>query len=133
MSNRQPIPGYIKRYSLRVFLCMAAYMIILLSGISYAKSADLPQYIRVILALATALPICGVFWAVFRLLVDINDEYQRLLFAKQILLGTAWALAITTVWEFLAVYDVLESGPKWTGVIWFITFGLAGGYVRLRA
>ncbi len=133
MRNSQPMPHYMKRYTLRVLLFMAAYTVILIGGKTYAQSADLSQFVRIALAVATALPICGVFWAIFRMLIEVDDEYQRLLFAKQILLGTAWALAIVTVWEFLTVYDVLASGPKWTGVIWFMTFGLAGGYVRLRA
>lgn len=133
MRNSQPIPHYMKRYTLRVLGCMTAYMVILIGGKTYAQSADPSQFIRIALAIITALPICGVFWAIFRMLIEVDDEYQRLLFAKQILLGTAWALAIVTVWEFLTVYDVLANGPRWTGVIWFITFGLAGGYVRLRA
>ena len=133
MPDPQPMPRYIKRYTFRVLVFMTAYMIILIGGKSYAHSADPSQLVRIALAVITALPICGVFWAIFQMLVEVDDEYQRLLFAKQILLGTAWALAIVTVWEFLAVYDVLASGPQWTGVIWFITFGLAGGYVRLRA
>ncbi len=133
MPNSQPMPRYIKRYTFRVLVFMTAYMVILIGGKSYAQSVDPSQLVRIALAVITALPICGVFWAIFQVLVEVDDEYQRLLFAKQILLGTAWALAIVTVWEFLAVYDVLASGPQWTGVIWFITFGLAGGYVRLRA
>lgn len=133
MRNSAPMPQYIKRYTMRVLAFMAAYVVILLSGKSYAQNADPSQLVRVVLAVITALPICGVFWAIFRMLAEVDDEYQRLLFAKQILLGTAWALAIVTVWEFLAVYDVLATGPQWTGVIWFMTFGLAGGYVRLRA
>jgi FtsH-binding integral membrane protein len=133
MRNAQPIPQYMKQYMRRIFLFMLAYMIILIGGLTYAKTAAPSEPVRIALSVMTALPICGMFWTIFRLLIDVDDEYQRLLFAKQILLGTAWALVIATVWEFLKVYDVLESGPRWTGVIWFMTFGLAGGYVRWRA
>jgi hypothetical protein len=133
MRNSHPMPHYMKRYTWRVLVFMTAYVVILIGGKTYAQGADPSQLVRIALAVVTALPICAVFWAIFQMLIEVDDEYQRLLFAKQILLGTAWALVIVTVWEFLAVYDVLTSGPQWTGVIWFITFGLAGGYVRLRA
>jgi hypothetical protein len=49
------------------------------------------------------------------------------------LLATAATLAITTCWQFLAVYDVLAEGPQWIGVIWLAMFGLAAPIVRWRA
>lgn len=133
MIEKQPLPAYMRRYVWRVMVFMSSYVALLVGGKTYAKWSDPSQFERITLAVLTALPICGVFWAIFHLLNEVDDEYQRLLFAKQILLGTAWALVIVTLWEFLKVYDVVGIGPQWTGAIWFATFGLAGAYVRLRA
>jgi hypothetical protein len=127
------MPAYMKRYSKRLATCMVAYVGILIAGLTYARSGDPGQIVAIGLALATALPICGVFWALYRLLVECDDEYQRMLFVKQTLAGTGAMLVIVTVWNFLEVYDVLAIGPQWVAVIWFAMFGLAGPVVRWRA
>jgi hypothetical protein len=128
------LPAYIKRYSFRIMLFMTAYAVILTSSLVFARSSDdHSQVTLIVLALLTALPIIGVFWAVFRLLIETDDEYQRLLFAKQTLLATALTLAIVTVWQFLEVYRVITEGPQWMGVIWFMMLGIAGPIARWKA
>lgn len=128
------MPDYMKRYSKRLAIFLLFYMLILVGGMTWMNSAEPPSQLAAIaLAVFTALPIIGVFWTIFRLLVEMDDEYQRLLMAKQILLGTAIMLAITTIWQFLNAYDVLQQGPQWIGVIWLTMFGIAGGMVRWRA
>lgn len=126
-------PQYMKNYTKRLILFMAAYILVLFGGMTYARQSDPSQIELIILALMTALPICGVFWAIFRLLVECDDEYQRLLFVKQVLLATGITLAIATVWQFLNVYDVVATGPQWVGVIWFGMLGIAAPIVRWRA
>ena len=128
------MPAYMRNYTKRIFLFMASYVLILFGGLSFARGGSDPSdSILVVLALLTAFPICGVFWTIYRLLVECEDEYQRQLFIKQTLLATALALSIATIWEFLMVYDVVESGPQWVAVIWFAMLGLAAPIVRLRA
>lgn len=126
------IPAYMRRYLIRVVSFMTAYTAILNGGISLARSG-VDVGVRVVLALLTASMICGVFWAIFRLLADCDDEYQRLLLVKTILLATAATLAISTFWEFLHVYHVLVEGPRWIEVIWLAMFGLAAPIVRWRS
>ena len=128
------MPAYIRRYTIRVLLFMASYVVILISSLSFARSGTEHAQITLIgLALITAFPIIGVFWAIFRLLVETDDEYQRLLFAKQTLLATAFTLVIVTVWQFLEVYRVVVDGPQWMGAIWFAMLGVAGALVRWKA
>lgn len=128
------MPVYMLRYTKRIIVFITLYLFILVGGLSWTNSANPPdQTIAAILAVLTALPIIGVFWTIFRLLVEMDDEYQRLLMAKQILLGTAITLGIATIWQFLNTYGVLEQGPQWIGVIWLAMFGVAGGLVRWKA
>jgi hypothetical protein len=122
-----------RRYLRRFALCMASYLVILFAGLTLARSAHVPVPLAAALAILTAAPICGLFWAIFRLLAECDDEYQRLLLVRQVLIATAVTLMITTIWQFLAVYDVLGEGPQWVGVLWFVMFGLAAPLVRLRA
>jgi hypothetical protein len=134
MTSRPKMPAYMRRYTARLLLFMGAYMAILTGSLMFAQgSTHHAQATLVGLALISAFPIIGVFWAIFRLLVEVDDEYQRLLFVKQTLLATALMLAIVTVWQFLQVFDVLETGPQWVGAIWFGMLGVAAPVVRWRA
>ncbi len=125
---------YMRRYTIRILLFVSSYVIILTSSLAFARGgSEHSQATLIGLALITAFPIIGMFWAIFRLLVETDDEYQRLLFAKQTLLATAATLVIVTVWQFLQVYDVVTTGPQWMGVIWFAMLGLAAPIVRWKA
>lgn len=130
-----PLPQYMKRYFHRLTYFMTAYgfVLIVLLGVATRIGESLPGWVRVAMALATAAPICGVFWAIFRLLEECDDEYQRMLLVRQTLLATAITLVIVTIWQFLAVYHMLQQGPQWIVVIWLGTFGLAAPIVRWRA
>lgn len=128
------ISSYMKRYFIRLAIFLSLYTAILIGGMSWMNSASHPAVpMATVLAVLTALPILGVFWTIFRLLVEMDDEYQRLLMTKQIVVGTAITLAIATVWQFLNAYNVLAQGPQWIGVIWLAMFGVAGGLVRWKA
>lgn len=128
------MPAYMRRYLARLLLFMGSYICALVGNLSFANNgaAHGPATLTA-LALMTALPVIGVFWAVFRLLVEVDDEYQRLLFAKQTLWATALTLTITTVWQFLDTFDVVSEGPQWVGAIWFAMLGVGGAIVRWRA
>ncbi len=127
-----PLPTYMKRYFLRLSVCMTGYAIVLVGGLLLV-TAGVPYAVRIFLAFATAAMICGVFWTIYQLLMECDDEYQRLLWVKTTLLATGATLGITTFWQFLAVYDVLAEGPNWFAVIWLAMWGLATPIVRWRA
>ncbi len=128
-----PMPVYMKRYIWRIALFMLGYVAVLSAGLVLRNKGLLALPGKVALALLTAAMICGVFWTISRLLIECDDEYQRLLWIKQTLLATGAALGIATCWEFLRVYEVLAEGPQFYGVIWLACWGVAAPIVRLRA
>lgn len=133
MFSDTKMPPYMRRYTARVLTFMGSYAAILTGSLIFARGSEHAEATLIGLALITAFPVIGVFWSIFRLLVETDDEYQRLLFAKQTLLATALTLVLVTVWQFLQVFDVVETGPQWMAVIWFAMLGLAGPIVRWRA
>lgn len=134
MRFESKLPPYMRRYTIRIILFMTAYILILTGGLTFARSeAEHARVTLIALSIISALPIIGIFWAIFRLLVEVDDEYQRLLFAKQTLLATGFTLTIVTVWQFLNIYDVVATGPQWMGVIWFAMLGIAAPIVRWKA
>jgi hypothetical protein len=70
MTYWNSLAPYMRRYTIRILLFMASYVVILPSSLAFARGgADHSQATLIGLALVTALPIIGVFWAIFRLLV----------------------------------------------------------------
>lgn len=126
------MPVYMRRYMFRLSGFMLAYVAILLIGKTLAN-LGVPQWAGIVLALITAAPICGVFWTIFRLLSECDDEYQQMLLVRQTLLATAFTMVIVTVWQFLEVYNVLSDGPQWIGALWLAMWGIASAITRLRA
>jgi type IV secretory pathway VirB3-like protein len=126
------MPPYMRRYFFRLACFMTGYAFALIGGL-IVVGFGVPVAVRVFLAFANAALICGVFWTIFRLLVECDDEYQRLLMTKQTLLVTALTLGTATFWQFLKVYEVTDSGPEWFGVMWLASWGLAAPLVRWRA
>ena len=134
MKATAKMPPYMRRYLVRVLIFMGSYVAILTGSLTFVGNGGGQATATLVgLAIISALPIIGVFWAIFRLLVETDDEYQRLLFAKQTLWATALTLAITTVWQFLEVFGVVATGPQWIGAIWFAMLGFGGAIVRSRA
>jgi hypothetical protein len=125
-----------KRYFHRLAYFITAYallLICLLMAVLVAARSGLPGWVPLALALVTAAPICGVFWTIFRLLAECDDEYQRMLLVRQTLLATAFTLVIVTVWQFLEVFHLLREGPQWIAAIWFAMFGIAASITRWQA
>lgn len=85
-----------------------------------------------VLAVSPALAIVGVFWSIGRLLVEEKDEYQRMLFVRQTLVATAFALSIATVYGFLENFGLAPRVDVfYIAVLWFGGLGVGSLYNRL--
>ncbi len=80
----------------------------------------------VAIAVLPGLAIVGVIWAMGRLLIELSDEYLRLIEVKKSLIATGFALAVSSVWGLLEFYtDVPRVPIFFVFPIW--CFGLALG------
>jgi hypothetical protein len=114
------------RYMKRLIWLMVAYVALLMTA-SFTFRAAPPNGLAAWgLAIMPALPILGVFWAIFRLLVEETDEYIRHLLVRQVLFATGFCLCVMTVWEFLQNFEVLPAGTGGFGTtfVWFLGLGL---------
>lgn len=57
------------------------------------------------MALLPGLAVLGWLWAMARLLVELDDEYLRMLEVRKMLVATGMTLAITSVWGLLELYS----------------------------
>jgi hypothetical protein len=114
-----------KRYVRRVFVSMACYLLFLAIALRFVGGGHVTGPIAYLLALLPGLSVIGVFWAVGRLLVEEQDEFQRVLLVRQSLVATAFALSIATVWGFLeAVGLVPHVDAYFIAILWFAGLGV---------
>lgn len=133
MSGVMPRSAAMRRYLVRLFVLMSAYIAILIGAKLAFPLAPPRGVLAYALALAPAVPLIGVFWAVFRLLVEEGDEYIRLLLVRQALFATAVCLVVMTVWEWLQNFDLVAPGNGGFGAAfwWFVGLGLGGIFNKL--
>ena len=99
------------RYLRRLLVVMTLYVVVLVP-VTYVVRRDLVSgWVVYVLAVLPALPIIGVLYVILRLVVEMKDEYQRLLMVKQLFWATGLTLSITTIWGFLESYAAVERIP----------------------
>lgn len=130
-----PMPAYMRRYTFRILGFGLAYAGCLIGAIMVMQQPWAPTGpLAYLLAVLPALPVVGMIWAVFRLIAETDDEYQRFLFVRQTLIATGLTLTIVTVWGFLENFDLVTDLPGYhVTVLWFVMIGVGGCFVRWRA
>jgi hypothetical protein len=129
------MPPYFRRYSYRMLGFGAAYAGAFVGAVMLMTSAAPPKgAIAYLVATVPALLVIGMIWSIFQLLQDTEDEYQKLLLAKGLLLAAGITLALATLWGFLEAFDLVPHiDLYWVVCVWFPMTGLAGWMVRRRA
>lgn len=126
-----PSPA-VRRYLRRLAGFMLVYFVLIFAAGYIFRHMPPEKPLAYAVAVLPAFPILGVFWTIFRLLVEETDEYMRMLFVKQSLFATAFCLTIMTVWEFLQNYEVVPPGNGGFGAAFFWFGGLGIGAVWNR-
>lgn len=119
----------VRRYLGRVGVLMMIYIALLLGAVWLFRHQEPQGPLAVALAIAPAVPIIGVFWAVMRLLMEETDEYLRMLMVRQTLFATGFCLTVMTAWEFLQNFDLVPPGNGGFGAAFFWFIGLGFGSV----
>lgn len=120
------------RAYLRRFVPMMTVYAVLVFAAPYAIWAWRPEgpFLWAI-AVLPALPIVGVFWIIGRYIIELKDEYLRMLEVRKALVATGFAMSIASIWGFLEIYtDVMRLPTFFVPVIWFAGLGV-GSIVNL--
>ncbi|HYJ52718.1 MAG TPA: hypothetical protein VEW04_06065 [Allosphingosinicella sp.] len=126
---------YMRRYTFRILGFGLSYVGALIGAIMVMKQPWAPTGPAAwALAVLPALPVVGMIWSIFRLIAETDDEYQRFLFVKQVLIATGLTLAIATIWGFLENFGMVQDVPAYhVTVLWFAMIGVGGSIARFRA
>lgn len=119
----------IRSYGIRIAVLMSLYMILLFGAVAAFRAGAVSGVAAYALAVAPALPIIGVFWAVMRLLVEEPDEFMRMTIVRQCLIATGFCLTVMTVWEFLQNFEMVPPGNGGFGAAFFWFMGLGIGAI----
>ena len=118
-----------RRYLIRMLALMSVYILLIFTAGWTFRHTDIAGVPAYALAIAPALPIIGVFWAVMRLLVEEPDEFIRMLQVRQCLFATGFCLTVMTIWEFLQNYELVAAGHGGFGAAFFWLVGLGLGAI----
>jgi hypothetical protein len=121
-----------RRYNRRVILLSLAYAIVLIAATYAFKHHLLSGAAAWFVATLPALAIIGIFVAVGRLLVEEQDEYQRMLMVRQSLWASGFSLSLATLWGFLESFELVGHVESYfVAVLWFGGLGLGSLVNRL--
>lgn len=131
MARKRFRPAY-RRYLIRVGAAMGLYLVTIAAAVrlvAHGKVGGIPAYL---LAILPGLCLVAVFWAVARLMIEQEDEYQRLLLVRQTMVATGFALSLASVWGFLESFGLVPHvDAYYVAILWFMGLGVGSLYNRL--
>ncbi|WP_373488226.1 hypothetical protein [Blastomonas sp.] len=111
-----------RRY-IRRFIPITVLYLVSIALASAIIPDDAPaSALTIAMALLPGLAVLGWLWAMARLLIELDDEYLRMLEVRKFLVATGLTLAITSVWGILELFTqavprmaVFYVFPMWCG------------------
>ncbi len=76
----------------------------------------------IILAILPGIAVVGMIVAIGRLLVELEDEYLRMLEVRKMIVGAGVALSVASVWGTLEMFTLVPPLP----VVWMFPVWSAG-------
>ncbi len=125
-----------RAYLHRFVPTMLAYVVLVFAVPVAIRALGAQGLLLWLLALLPALPIIAVFVLIARYIVELTDEYLRVLEVRKALVATGFALSIASIWGFLEIYAGAAHLPSfYVPVLWFAGLGLgsAVNFVAERA
>ena len=133
MSATSTNPAY-RRYMRRMIPLSLVYV-----GAVALASLLIPDHASagiatVALALVPGFAALGWIWAMARLLVELDDEYLRMLEVRKFLVATGTTLALTSIWGILELFT--PAMPKlpvfFVFPLWCLGLAVGAVFNRLR-
>ncbi len=124
----------VRRYTRRFVAMSFAYVAVLLISVGLYNSYGVTGPVLWVLALLPSLPVMGMMWAIARLLIEEDDEYQRQKMVNSSLIATGITLIICTIWGFLETFGLVPHIWVWAVFpIWATSWGLGQLFMREKA
>jgi hypothetical protein len=114
-----------RRYHLLFWPLMGAYLAVFFAGVYLVDEETSPLALRAGFAVAVALPLFGVLWAVHRY-VNETDEYTRMRQLQALTEGGFITTAAIFLVGFLEIFNAIPDVPLFLfGSLFFAAYGFA--------
>ena len=108
-----------RRYFLRVGISMAVYVVSLLAADYLIEDMQIGGATAYALALVPGLAVVGMFYAMGRFMLELTDEFMRMLAVRQQMIAAGFALSVAVVWGFLEEFLLVPHAEAyWIVVVW---------------
>lgn len=123
-------PAY-RRYLRRTVPITIAYVAAVWLASALVSDRTSLSPLAILLALLPGIAVVGWIWAIGRMLIELDDEYLRLLEVRKIITATGVTLCLTSVWGLLEMYTSVPKLPVfWVFPLWCL--GLMIGQIVNR-
>lgn len=118
--SSNPSRAAMRRYVWRLMTVMTIYAAVLVGGQFAMKAGVLGPQAAVAIALVCGLCIALTFVIMGRLMIETEDEFMRLLFVRQTLIASGFALSLAAIHGFLSDFEIIaQIDAYWWPVLFF--------------
>ena len=96
-----------QRYMTRMMIAMVAYGISIVAAGIAIETRQAGAALAFALAIVPGLAVTGMFYALGMYIIELKDEFLRMLLVRQNLIATAFAMSIVVVWGFLEGFGLV--------------------------
>lgn len=123
MRGRHPA---FRRYGLRMAAVAALYITGIMAAVKLLPDNAHASPASIAIALLPGIAVLGFIWTLGRLLVELDDEYLRLLTVRQFMVATGLLLSLASIWGILELFTDVPRVPVFYAFpVWCA--GLAAG------
>ena len=116
MAARNPA---FRAYQQRMGIATVLYVAAIFTASSLLHYRAAPGVVSVVIALVPGIAIVLMIYSIARLLIDLDDEFLRLLEVRKALFATGLTLAGCSVWGLLETYTAVPALPVfWVFPLW---------------
>lgn len=94
-----------RRYRARSIAITIAYLASIALATWIIPDNAPADLLTISLAIVPGLAVLGWIWAMGRMLIELDDEYLRMLDVRKMMVATGITLALTSVWGILELYS----------------------------
>jgi hypothetical protein len=116
-----------RAHTRRILWLLLAYFLVLPPLVWLHAHRQIGATLSVLMAIAAALPLLGIFASWGRYLSDETDEYHQAMTLRRNSIATNATMGTAVVWGFLQAFDVMPLVEAyWIPVVWLVMQGVAG-------
>lgn len=124
-------PAYRRYFRRHIGLTVIYLAAIALASLLVPDDAR-PSLGTVLIALLPGLAVVGWIWSMGRLLVELDDEYMRMLEVRKFIIATGITLAVVSVWGIIELYTTVPRLPVFfVFPLWCLGLGIGSIANRL--